>query len=139
MIVLDTNVVSELVQRNPEPAVIRWLRNQPLSEIYLSAPTQAEILYGLASMPEGRRRDDLTRQLRDLLERTFLDRTLPFDGVAAHEFALIATRRKRQGRPIQILDAQIAAIALSRGAAVATRNVKDFEDCGVTIINPWTA
>ena len=139
MILLDTNVVSELARARPNPIVARWFCDQSLPELYLAAPTQAEILYGLAIMPIGKRLDELTRHLGGLIEQSFPGRILPFDGNAAEAFAAIVAGRRRLGRPIAIFDAQIAAIARIHGATVATRDVADFSDCGVPLINPWTA
>ena len=139
MIVLDTNVVSELMKSAPEPAVMAWIDAIPGATVFLSAVTQAEILYGVALVPEGKRRDGLTRAARTAFETYFRGRILPFDSEAAEAFATLAAGRRQAGRPISQADAQIAAIARSRGAALATRNVPDFEGCGVEVINPWNA
>jgi predicted nucleic acid-binding protein len=106
--------------------------------LFTSAITQAEILYGIAVLPEGKRRDALLAAARSALENHFRGRVLPFDGAAADAFAAIAADRREAGRPISQADAQIAAIAKSRGAALATRNVADFDGCGVSVLNPWT-
>ena len=139
MILLDTNVVSEVMKPAPEPAVELWLAGQPAASIFLCAITEAELRFGLAIMTEGRRRSTLAAVVDGMLGEDFGGRILPFDSRAAIEFANLAADRRRSGRPISIPDAQIAAIARSRGAALATRNVADFEGCGVDIIDPWRA
>lgn len=138
MILLDTNVVSELMKSAPEPAVMIWINALPSATVFLSAVTQAEILYGVALVP-GKRRDGLARAARTAFETYFRGRILPFDTEAAQAFAALAAGRRQAGRPISQADAQIAAIARSRGAALATRNVPDFEGCGVEIVDPWGA
>jgi predicted nucleic acid-binding protein len=135
VILLDTNVVSELMKSTPDRAVMVWMDAVPGATAFLSAVTQAEILYGVALVPKGKRREGLTHAAHTVLETYFRGRILPFDSDAAE--ALAAARREA-GRPISQSDAQIAAIARSRGAALATRNVPDFQGCGIEIINPWT-
>jgi predicted nucleic acid-binding protein len=137
MIVLDTNVLSELMRPVPEADVERWLADQPAASVFISAVTEAELRYGIALLPNGRRRSTLTAVLQDMLAEDFSGRILPFDSPAAVAFAEIAADRRRVGTPISQADAQIAAIARSRGAALATRNVTDFEGCGIEVINPW--
>ena len=143
MVVLDTNVLSEVVRRHPLPRVSTWFTNQALANLFICAVTEAELLYGLALLPEGSRRSILAGDIDRLLNSGFAGRILPFDSAAAHEYAPDSTKAvnttRRVGRPISIPDAQIAAIAKSRSWAVATRNVADFEGCGVTLIDPWTA
>jgi predicted nucleic acid-binding protein len=139
MIVLDTNVVSELMKSAPEPAVMGWIDAIPGATLFVSAITQAEILYGIALVPEGKRRKGLTEAARIAFDTYFRGRILPFDSDAAEAFADLAAGRRLAGRPIAQADAQIAAIARSRGATIATRNVPDFDGCGVEIVNPWTA
>jgi predicted nucleic acid-binding protein len=138
MILLDTNILSELMRPAPEPAVEQWLADQPAASVFISAITEAELRYGLALMPSGKRRSALAAEIEAMLGEDFSGRILPFDSAAAVAFAEIAAERRQAGRPISQADAQIAAIARSRGAALATRNVPDFEGCGVEIINPWT-
>jgi predicted nucleic acid-binding protein len=138
MILLDTNVVSELMKSTPEPAVMTWINAIPGATVFVSAVTLAEILYGVALVPDGQRRQGLARAARIVFESYFRGRILSFDSEAAEAFADLAAARRQAGRPISQADAQIAAIARSRGAELATRNVPDFEGCGVEVINPWT-
>lgn len=138
MILLDTNVLSELMRPAPDPAVERWLAAQPDASLFISAITEAELRYGAALLPSGKRRSALTAEIDGMLEEDFDGRILPFDRLAAQAFAVIAADRRQAGRPISQADAQIAAIARSRGAALATRNVPDFDGCGVEVINPWS-
>ena len=137
MILLDTNVLSELMRPAPDPAVERWLAAQPDASLFISAITEAELRYGAALLPSGKRRSALTVEIDGMLEEDFDGRILPFDRLAAQAFAAIAADRRQAGRPISQADAQIAAIARSRGASLATRNVPDFDGCGVEVINPW--
>lgn len=137
MIVLDTNVLSELMRSRPAASVVEWTENQPTESLFTTTITQAEILYGVALLPEGKRKQALAGAVDAMFDEDFRGRVLRFDGAAAHTFAQIATARRQIGRPISGFDAQIAAIAGSRGAAVATRNASDFEECGIDVINPW--
>jgi predicted nucleic acid-binding protein len=137
MILLDTNVISELMRLAPDRAVERWLKSQPASSMFLSAITEAELRLGLALLPEGKRRSALSDGLEAMFAEEFREQIIPFDSAAAVVYAQVVVERRRAGRPISEADAQIAATAKSRGAAVATRNVLDFEGCGVEIINPW--
>lgn len=137
MIVLDTNVVSELMRAEPHPAVIEWLGRHPNTSLFTTTLTQAEIFYGLRLLPEGKRRTALMEAADLLFENDMAGRVLPFDTDSAHFFALIAAERRAAGRPVSQIDCQIAAIVRSRGAALATRNVRDFEDCGISVFDPW--
>lgn len=137
MIVLDTNVLAELMRRRPEPQVMAWVAARPPTALFTTSVTQAEVLYGVALLPDGKRRTDLERAARQMFSEDFAERVLPCNAAAAEEFAAIAAARRRGGRPIAQLDAQIAAVARSRGAGVATRNLHDFEHCGVELYNPW--
>ncbi len=137
MIVLDTNVLSEMMRPEPTHGVETWLARQPAASLYTTVITQAEILYGFARLPHGRRRVALEREFRSMLEEDFADRVLAFDGAAAESYVVFMAARRRVGRPVSYQDAQIAAIALSRGAAVATRNISDFDVGGLDLINPW--
>lgn len=138
MIVLDTNVISELMRAEPAAAVLAWVRSKPSSSLFTTTLSQAEIFYGLAILPEGKRGDALLEAGRAMFEIDFAERVLAFDRAAAIAYAQIAAARRAGGRPISQIDAQIAAIACSRGARLATRNVKDFELCGIDVIDPWT-
>ena len=137
MIVLDTNVISELLLPKPAPPVVDWLSEQHSGGIFTTSVTEAEILYGLRLLPDSRRRRDLESAILPIFSEDLAGRVLPFDREAADVYGTIATDRRKNGRPISQFDAQIAAIALSRGAALATRNVADFEELGLSIINPW--
>ncbi|MGH6923005.1 MAG: type II toxin-antitoxin system VapC family toxin [Propylenella sp.] len=139
MIVLDSNVVSELMRAAPDPEVVVWLRLQPQSMLVVTTVTVAEVLYGVRRLPLGRRRSDLERRFQELMAHGFRDRLLSFDEAAADAYSNIMTNRRRIGRPIEILDAMIAGIALSRGAEVATRNVPHFLECGLRVVDPWAA
>ena len=139
MILLDTNILSELMRTAPDPAVEKWLAGQPDASVFISAITEAELRYGAALLPSGKRRAALTAEIEGMLEEDFSGRILPFDSLAAHAFAILASERRQAGRPIPQADAQIAAIARSRGAALATRNVPDFQGCGIEVVDPWTA
>lgn len=138
MIVLDTNVLSEMLKGQPSAQVAAWLAGQPPASIFTTTVTQAEILYGLKLLPQGQRRTLLEAAIRLIFDEDLAGKILPFDGSAADAYSNIAADRKRAGRPISQFDAQIAGIALSRGAAIATRNVADFHGAGVEIINPWS-
>ncbi len=139
MIVLDTNVLSEMMRASPAPEVAAWFARVSPSALFTTALTQADVLHGIALVAPGWRRDDLTAAAHGMFEQEMAGRVLPFDADAARHFAEIAANRRQAGRPISQIDAQIAAIARSRGASLATRNVDDFADCGVALINPWAA
>lgn len=137
MLILDTNVVSELMRQTPDPMIATWVAGHATSSLYLTAVTEAELRFGLAVMPQGKRREGLATGLERMLKTGFANRILPFDSGAARSYAGIAASRRRRGRPIAQADCQIAAIARARGMEVATRNVRDFEDMGIEIIDPW--
>ena len=139
MLVLDTNVASELMRPEPTPTVVAWIADRDAEELYLTAVSEAELLYGVAIMPTGRRRNALEAAMSRWLDLGFADRILPFDSSAARAYALIASGRRHAGRPIGEADCQIAAISRSHGAVLVTRNVRDFEDTGVDVVDPWTA
>lgn len=139
MIIVDTNVVSELLRPEPEPRVERWLSNQDGLNVYLTAISEAELRHGLAIMPSGKRRTALTDAVDRILREDMAGRILPFDSEAAQSYAIIAAGRRAAGRPIMQADCQIAAIAHARGAIVATRTRPDFEGCEIDLINPWNA
>lgn len=135
--IVDTNVASELVKQRPEPNVIAWWHSRIATELFTTAITEAELRRGIAILPPGRRSVGLSRHVDRILRQHFPGRVLSFDSVAARAYADIWARRRAMGRPIAHADCQIAAIARSQGMAIATRNVNDFRDCGVTVINPW--
>lgn len=137
MIILDTNVLSELLRPHPSTEVIEWIFKYSTSHLFTTTVTQAEILYGVGLMPQGKRRMALRATVDAMFGEEFMGRILPFDSEAAKAFASIACARRALGRPIGDYDAQIAAIAQVRGATLATRNVSDFEECGIIIHNPW--
>lgn len=137
MIILDTNVISELLRPAPEPEVELWLSARDGLSIWLTSISEAELRYGLAIMKDGKRRAALLDAVDRILRVDFAGRILPFDSDAALAYAAIAAARRASGRPIAQADCQIAAIAQTRGATVATRNMPDFEGCGIDLINPW--
>jgi predicted nucleic acid-binding protein len=137
MIVLDTNVISEMMTGSPHPDVATWLAFQPRQSVFTTTISQAEILAGLRVLPGGKRKERLEAQAVAMFSTEFVGRVLPFDGDAAECYADITAHRRSLGRPISQLDAQIAALAYSHHASLATRNVRDFEHLGLDIINPW--
>ena len=137
--ILDTNVVSEPMQPAPSAKVLAWLSRKPHDgPFYVTTITVAEILYGVELLPKGKRRDKLLAQAEATFAEDFAGQILPFDEAAAKAFAQIAASRRSLGRPIAEFDAQIAAIARSRHATLATRNTVDFAHCGISLVNPWT-
>lgn len=139
MIVLDTNVVSELMRPTPAPAVEQWVAARPAASLFFSAVGEAELRYGVAILAAGRRRDTLASAVEAMLCDDFAGRVLPFDSAAARAYAEIAARCRAVGRPVAQADGLIAAIARSRGMALATRNVRDFEEMGLDLLDPWAA
>jgi toxin FitB len=137
VIILDTNVLSETLRPTPATRVLEWMRSEPASALFTTTINEAELLYGIALLPEGRRRQSLEAVVKLIFAEDLAGRVLPFDSAAAREFADIAASRRRAGRPISEADARIAAIAQSRGAALATRNVGDFIGCGLELVDPW--
>ena len=138
MLVLDTNVISELMRQRPDPHVLDWLDAQAGSSLFTTSITEAEVRTGVAMLPAGRRRTGLAVAADQLFEM-FGDRVLPFDSPAARAYAVLVARRRAAGRPVAQADGQIAAIARSRNATVVTRNVEHFEGTGVDLVNPWRA
>lgn len=136
MIVLDTNVVSELMRREPDPAVLAWVRRRSDGSLHTTTVTVAEIRYGITRLPEGRRRESLHQAANEIFA-AFPRQILPFDLAATHAYADVVTGREKIGDPIDGFDAQIAAICRSRTAVLATRNTKDFTDTGIALVNPW--
>lgn len=139
MIILDTNVLSETMRPDPAASVMGWFARNAPSSLFTTSLSQAEILYGLAILPDGRRRTALLAAARAVFDEDLAGRVLPFDSAAAAAFAEIAASRRQAGRPISQIDAQIAAITRARGASLATRNVSDFAECGIALIDPWAA
>lgn len=137
MIVIDTNVLSELLKREPDQNVKSWMSRQPMTSVFTTTVTQAEILYGVALLPDGKRKNKLMGAVQILFSKRFMGRILPFDIEAAMDYAEIASLRRASGIPISQFDAQIAAITRTRGASLVTRNSDDFRDCGIKVINPW--
>jgi predicted nucleic acid-binding protein len=136
VIILDTNVVSELMRPEPSPQVSAWVRGRDRRELRTTSITLAEIRYGIARLPDGRRKTVLLDAAEDIF-RAFADQVLPVDEAAAVHYAAIASTRERAGKPIAGLDALIAGVCRSRGARLATRNQPDFDGIGVEVINPW--
>ncbi|MCA0320216.1 MAG: type II toxin-antitoxin system VapC family toxin [Proteobacteria bacterium] len=137
MIVLDTNVVSEAMKPEPNPGVQAWLDEQAAETLYLSSVTIAELLFGIGTLAAGRRKDKLTATLNGLLD-LFDGRILPFDTPAARHYADLAVKARNAGKGFPTPDGYIAAIAVSRGFAVATRDTSAFDAAGVAVIDPWT-
>ena len=139
MFAIDTNVVSELMRSEPTPNVVAWIAQRDAREMYLTAVSEAELRYGVAILPAGKRKNALEAAMSHWLDQGFGERILPFDRVAARVYAEIAASRRQAARPIGQADCQIAAICRSRGAFLVTRNVRDFELTGVKVIDPWQA
>lgn len=137
MIVLDTNVLSELLRPEPDGSIEAWLAAQQSSSIFITTVTEAEIRYGVWLLPQGKRRRELEAAITASFAEDFAGRILPFDSAAAIGYAEIASVRRAAGRPISQFDAQIAAITSSRGASLATRNIGDFQAVGLRLVNPW--
>ena len=137
MLMLDTNILSEMMRSEPERKIADWIVRQPSNALFTAAVCQAEILSGLAIMPSGRRRDELEEAVRAMFAEDFDGRVLPFDTEAAAAYAEIFAARRKLGRPSGTVDLMLAAIARVHGARVVTRNVADFEGVGVSVVNPW--
>ncbi len=137
MIILDTNVISEFMRVSPNPIVMDWISQQQSNNLFTTSITQAEVYYGLALLPEGKRRNDLESAARLMFEQDFEERILNFDSAAAVEYAALAAFRRQIGKPISQADAQIAAISRANRAVLATRNIPDFCDCQLILIDPW--
>jgi predicted nucleic acid-binding protein len=138
MFVLDTNVLSELMNPAGEKSVVEWADNVKKAELFTTAINQAEVLFGLAVMPKGRKRSNRIECADAMFKEDFGGRILPFDEHAAVQFAEIAAMRQQAGQRIDAVDAQIAAIARAHGMAIVARNVKHFENCGIAVIDPWS-
>lgn len=139
MILLDTNVLSELMRSKPDPRVLAWVDAQPASQLVICAITVAEILYGIARMPDGKRKQGLLDMASAMFDEDFAGNILPFDADAAVHYAEIAAESEARGRVVEMADAQIAAIGRLHDAIVATRNTRHFESLGVGLVDPWTA
>ena len=137
MIVLDTNVLSELIRAEPARAVVDWLRTQDRSALFTTSISRGEMLLGVLLLPDGQRKRRLFEEVSAIFADDMADRVLPFDSDAAEEFAAVVAARRAQGRPIHQPDAMIAGVVRSRGARLATRNLRDFEHCGIALIDPW--
>jgi hypothetical protein len=137
VIVLDTNVISEVLRPSPEPAVLAWLRVNRRRDLWTCSVVLAELFSGVDLMPSGRRQQILREKTEQMVSMLFAGQILNFDVAAARAYGRILAKRQSMGRPIAELDAQIAAIASAFGATLATRNIPDFEHCGIPLINPW--
>lgn len=137
MTILDTNVLSELMQPKPSPRVVSWVANQPAEELYTTSITEAEIFHGIELLSKGKRRERLLLSAEGLFRQDLEGRVFGFESDAARVFAKIAAARRALGRPINNADAQIAAITRVQRARLVTRNVADFEDCGIEVVDPW--
>jgi len=137
VIILDTNVISEFMRVSPNPVVMDWISQQQSSNLFTTSITQAEVYYGFALLPEGKRRNDLESAARLMFKQDFEERILTFDSAAAVEYAILAAFRRQIGKPISQADAQIAAISKANRAVLATRNIPDFCDCQLVLSDPW--
>lgn len=137
MTILDTNVVSELSNPEPDPNVLAWFARQTKTDLYITSVTEAKLLADTERMPQGRRRNEMIAANARTIDETLEERVLPFGRNAARHYAEIRAHRERIGRPISEMDCMIAAIARVNGAAVATRDAGGFADCGIQAINPW--
>lgn len=139
MTVLDTNVLSELMRADPNAKVVGWVEKQPASELFTTSINEAEIFYGIELLATGKPREKLLAAADAMFAEDLRGRVLSFDSQAARAFSTIAARRRALGKPISHADAQIAAIAQVQRAKLATRNVMDFEDCEIELIDPWAS
>ncbi|MET0505297.1 MAG: type II toxin-antitoxin system VapC family toxin [Luteibacter sp.] len=137
MIVLDTNVLSELMRERSDAGVVLWLKRWPPAALFTTSISHAEIMFGIRCLPAGQRRDVLDATARHILDVVFSGRVLNFDRDAADCYAALAAARRAKGQSLAMADAMIAGIARSRGARIATRNVRDFSDTGVEVLDPW--
>lgn len=137
MIVLDTNVLSELIRPMPEQKVLAWLETQTGDALFMTTISRGETIYGAHLLPTGRRRDSLLLEVEAIFSTDMAGRVLPYHSAAADAHAAIAAMRRMLGRSISQSDAMIAGMVRSLGATLATRNIRDFEDCGIALIDPW--
>ncbi len=138
MILLDTNVVSEFMKTSPDARVMAWVNTRAKIDFHLCAPVVAEIRYGVAQIPDGKRKDNLLVACERLEAETFAERILAFDRRAAHGYGELGAMRRKAGKPISVMDAMIAAIALAHAMTLATRNLSDFEGLGVPLVDPFS-
>ncbi|HKV24812.1 MAG TPA: type II toxin-antitoxin system VapC family toxin [Candidatus Acidoferrum sp.] len=138
MILLDTNVVSELMKREPETAVVAWLDEQPAESVWITAITVMEIRYGLASLGKSRRQQALVQAFEQMVKNLIEGRIASFDAEAAGHAAAIMAERKKRGKPVEVRDTMMAGIAAASRAMLATRNTQHFEDLSLKLANPWT-
>lgn len=139
MIILDTNVISETLRPNPHYNVLTWLNEKDNDDLYLSAVVLAELFSGVVCMPDGKRKREFRFKLAEAVQIRFDEQTLPFDTLCAMQYAELMGKNQRQGRLMSMADTQLAATCLHYGAALATRNTKDFIHCGIELIDPWQA
>jgi predicted nucleic acid-binding protein len=139
MIVLDTNVLSECWRKSPNIQVLTWLAAQPQASLFTTTVVESEILYGVQLLADGARKDALSLAVKAVFNDNLTGHVLTYDRDAARSYAQIASNRKKMGKPISQFDAMIAAVAHSRGATLATRNVKDFEGCAIQLVDPWAS
>jgi len=137
VILLDTNVVSEVIRAEPEERVLTWMDSLEVASVAITAITHAELLYSVARLPDGRRSEQLSETIRALIDEDLGGRVEPFDAAAATHYATLVSARERAGRPIGVADGQIAAIARKLGATLATRDTSDFESTGIELLDPW--
>jgi len=137
MILLDTNVISETMRERPDPDVREWLRQHPRANVWTTSVVIAELLAGIESMPSGHKQKTLREAVEDMIAEDFHGQMLTFNLPAARKYARIVASRRKIGRPIREMDAQIAAIACVHGATLVTRDVDDFAGCNLTVVNPW--
>lgn len=137
--ILDTNIISEMMRPKPAVSVMHWLNQQDASELFISTVTVGEIMYGLETLPAGQRRRRLEAGFEHLIRDAFDTRLLVFDEDVARHYGRLMAARRKMGKPLSALDGQIAATAFAHRMAIATRNVKDFEDSGLAIANPFDA
>lgn len=137
MIILDTNVITELMREVPDSKVASWIQRIDTKNLALTVIAIAEILRGIERLPKGKRRQRLEQNFKEFIQKGFRERIFPFDEEAAYVYGGIATAREKAGLSVDPVDLMIAAIAKNLQASIATRNIKDFEGCGITLINPW--
>lgn len=138
MVILDTNVISELMRAEPDPNVLKWVDAQKTNNLAITAIAIAEIQRGILRLPKGKRQNALNKNFLEFVKDAFVGRVLSFDEKSAYLYGEIASEREKAGFNTDAIDLMIAAIAKNNKASIATRNVKDFKDCGVKIINPWS-